>query len=150
MIIMIITMNHFFKARFPRKKNGFKAPMGNSGCFAPGKGSWDRVVLPNLQCMLGGFCVVFFSISIILWTLTWTTGSLTCAQMLMHAIAHRGCTDTVRECALKADTGRKISCRTGESNLRQRRAGPTLYQLSYIPELFLLSLFISISKKEKE
>ena len=45
----------------------------------------------------------------------------------------RGCTDTVRESALRVDSGRKIPCRTGESNLRQRRAGPVLYQLSYIP-----------------
>ena len=47
----------------------------------------------------------------------------------------RACTDTVRESALKVDWGRKIPCRTGESNLPQRRAGPTLYQLSYIPTL---------------
>ena len=53
--------------------------------------------------------------------------------MLMRAIAHEGCTDTVRESVLKVDSGRKILCRTGESNLRQRRAGPTFYQLSYIP-----------------
>ena len=61
----------------------------------------------------------------------------------MHAIAHGGCTDThVRESALKVDSGRKIPCRTGESNLRQRRAGPTLYQLSYIPSqpVFLILL----------
>ena len=45
----------------------------------------------------------------------------------------RGCTDTVRKSALKVDSGRKILCRTGESNLRRWRAGPTLYQLSYIP-----------------
>ena len=51
----------------------------------------------------------------------------------MHAIAHEGCADTVRESALNVDSGRKIPCRTGESNLRQWRAGPTLYQLSYIP-----------------
>ena len=44
----------------------------------------------------------------------------------------RGGTDTVRESALKADSGRKIPCRTGESNLPQRRAGPMFYQLSYI------------------
>ena len=44
-----------------------------------------------------------------------------------------GYTDTVRESALKVGSGRKIHCRAGESNLRQRRAGPTLYQLSYIP-----------------
>ena len=40
-------------------------------------------------------------------------GSLTCAQMLMHAIAHECCRDTVRESALKVDSGRKIPCRTG-------------------------------------
>ena len=44
-----------------------------------------------------------------------------------------GCTDTVRESALKVDSGRKIPFGTGESNQRQRRAGPMLYQLSYIP-----------------
>ena len=53
--------------------------------------------------------------------------------MLVHAIAHDGCTDTVRESALKGNSWRKIPCRTGESNLPQRRAGSTLYQLSYIP-----------------
>ena len=34
-------------------------------------------------------------------------GLLTCAHMLMQAIAHGGCTDTVRESALKADSGRQ-------------------------------------------
>ena len=45
----------------------------------------------------------------------------------------RGCTDTVRlrESALKVDSGRNFSCRTGGLNLRLRRAGPTLYRLSY-------------------
>ena len=45
----------------------------------------------------------------------------------------RGCADTVRESAQKVDSGRKITCRTGESNLRRQRASPMLYQLSYIP-----------------
>ena len=45
----------------------------------------------------------------------------------------RGCTDTVKESALKVDSGRKIPCRTGESNRSRRRAGPMLYLLSYIP-----------------
>ena len=59
----------------------------------------------------------------------------------------RRCTDTIRESALKAVSGRKIPCRTGESNLRRRRAGPMLYQLSYIPttsraNLFFFLLFI--------
>ena len=74
-----------------------------------------------------------FSVSIIHRTLTWTTGSVTCAQMYMHAIAHGGVGTHVRESALKLDFGRKIPCRTGESNLRQQLAGPMLYQLSYIP-----------------
>ena len=43
-------------------------------------------------------------VSVIHRILTWTAGSLTCAQMLMHAIAHGG---TARECALKVDSGRK-------------------------------------------
>ena len=45
----------------------------------------------------------------------------------------RGRTDTLRESALKVDSGRKIPCRTGELNLRRQRAGPMFYQLSYIP-----------------
>ena len=43
----------------------------------------SRASQPNVH----GGC---FSVSIIHQTLTWTTGSLTCAQMLMYAIAHRG------------------------------------------------------------
>ena len=31
-----------------------------------------------------------FSVSIIHQTLTWTTGSLTCVYILMHAVAHEG------------------------------------------------------------
>ena len=45
----------------------------------------------------------------------------------------RGCTDTEREPALTVGSVKNIPFRTGESNLRQRRAGATLYQLSYIP-----------------
>ena len=67
-----------------------------------------------------------FSVSIIHRTLTWTKGYLTCAQMLMHATAHGGVRTHVRESALKVDSGRKISCRTGESNLHQWHDGPTL------------------------
>ena len=79
-----------------------------------------------------------FSVSIIHRTLTWTTGSLTCDVNACDRT--QGCTDTVRESALKADLGRKIARRTGESNLRQRRADPTLYQLSYIPTPLQLSI----------
>ena len=38
---------------------------------------------------------------------------------LMHTITHGGCTNIVRESALKADSGRKDPRRTGESNPRQ-------------------------------
>ena len=54
-------------------------------------------------------------------------GSLTWAMMLGHAIADEGCTDIIRVC-----TGRKILCRTGDSNPRQYCAwlfGRTLYPL---------------------
>ena len=77
-----------------------------------------------------------FSVSIIHRTLTWTTGSSACARVNACECT-QGCTDTVRGSALKVDFGRKNPCRTGESNLRHRRAGPTLYQLSYIPSFFL-------------
>ena len=60
-------------------------------------------------------------------------GYSTCAEMLMNMIAHGVCMDAIREFALKVDSGRKILRRTGESNMCQRRADPTLYQLSYIP-----------------
>ena len=45
----------------------------------------------------------------------------------------QGCTDTIRESALKVDSGRKILCRSRELNLHWRRASWMLYRLSYIP-----------------
>ena len=51
----------------------------------------------------------------------------------MHAIALRGCADTVRESALKVDSRRKIPCGSGESNLGLQHLSPVLCQLSYIP-----------------
>ena len=65
-------------------------------------------------------------------------------MVLVHTIAHWGCTDTVRESTLKVDFWRKILCRTGESNPRQYCAwlfGPTLYKLSYPPISFVLSIW---------
>ena len=44
-----------------------------------------------------------------------------------------GCMDTIKESALKVDSGRKIPCCTGESSLCQQHAGQMLYQLSYTP-----------------
>ena len=59
-----------------------------SGCSSRGKPAATESRHPTYGAT-GYFCV-----SIIHRTLTWTTGSLACAQMLMHAMAHRGCTDT--------------------------------------------------------
>ena len=55
----------------------------------------------------------------------------------------RGCTVTVRESALKFDSGRKIPCRTRESHLRQRRAGPALSQLRCIPIIIIITIIIT-------
>ena len=53
--------------------------------------------------------------------------------MLMRAIA-RGDVQTLSESLRRKLTlGGKFPLRSGESNLRQRRAGPMLYQLSCIP-----------------
>ena len=46
---------------------------------------------------------------------------LTCAQMLMHAIAHGGCMKTIRESAMTEDCGIKIPCCKGKLNLGQYR-----------------------------
>ena len=51
----------------------------------------------------------------------------------VNGIALRGCSNIMRESALKVDCGRKIPCLTRELNLCQRYAGPTFCQLSYIP-----------------
>ena len=45
----------------------------------------------------------------------------------------RGCTDDVRESALKVDSGSKIPCGTEKLNLCWQHASPMLYQWSYIP-----------------
>ena len=57
----------------------------------------------------------------------WTTGFFTCAQMLKHATAQGGVQTPEEESALKVDSGRKIPCCTGESNLCQWRGSPMLY-----------------------
>ena len=74
-----------------------------------------------------------FSVSIIHQSLAWTTGSLTCAQMLMHAIAHKGVKTSWESLHWKLTLGEKIPCRTGKLKLCQWHASPMLYQLSYIP-----------------
>ena len=104
------------------------SPMGNSGCFPRGEPSATE---SRYRSTVHAGC---FSVSIIYHTLTWTTGSSTCPHNDVNACdCARGCTDTVRESAPKVDHRSKIPCRAGEPNLRERRAGPMLYQLSFIP-----------------
>ena len=76
-------------------------------------------------------------------------GILTCAQTLMHAIAHGGCMDTVKESAMEVDTGRKIPCHTGDSNPRQYCAGFSvgpLYPRSYPRSPSLVKLGVLVCK----
>ena len=70
---------------------------GKFGLLSTGKASCDRVALPNMLYMLG------VSVSIVHRTLTWTTGSLTCAPMLMYAIAHGSLQTRIKESVLKVD-----------------------------------------------
>ena len=93
-----------------------------------GKASCDRDTQPNLRCVLGVSVFHTSSNSDLdyspIFNVRTDVNACDCTRV---------CTDTFREFALKVDSGRKIPCRTGQSNLRQRRAGPTFYQLSYTP-----------------
>ena len=78
-------------------------------------------------------CVQYFCVSK-QWYSCQCLGFLMLAQMLMHVIAHMGCMDILRECALEAHSGRKIPCHNKESNPCKYCAclfSQTLYQLSY-------------------
>ena len=75
--------------------------VGNSGHL-----TWVRHSSRKSSATHSYQCVQYFSVSR-QWYSCQCLGFLTCTQMLMHAVAHGGCTDTVRESALKADSGRK-------------------------------------------
>ena len=72
-----------------------------------------------------------FSVSIFNQTLTWTAGSLTCAQMLMHAVAHWSVQThvckTKRVCT-ENWFWEKNPLPHWEWNLHQQCDGPMLYQ----------------------
>ena len=97
-------------------------------------------------------CVQCFRISK-QWYGCQTLEFVSCAQMLLHAIAHGGCTDTVRESALEVDFGRKIPCSTGYSNPRQYCVwlfSRTLYPLSYPWPLTRLTIQSSQTTRGEE
>ena len=75
----------------------------------------------------------YFSVSIFHRTLNMDYRSFNVRTDVNVCDCTRGCTDIVKESAPKVDSGRKIPCHTGESNLRQRRAGLMLYRVSYTP-----------------
>ena len=92
---------------------GFSASLslaGNSGRL-----TWVRHSSRESRSM----CTVFSCSQTVVWYGCQCLGLLTCAQMLVHATAHGGCTDSVTESALEVDSGRKIPCRTGDSSPRQ-------------------------------
>ena len=64
-------------------------------------------------------------------------GFLMCVQMLMYAIAHRGCTNIVRESAEKVELWRRVPCHT-------RRIEPT----SVLPVVFGLKTHTHTKKKK--
>ena len=113
-------------------------PWEKFGLSSPGKASCDTVALPNPRCMLGVLCFHNPPNSGV------NYGIFKVSRCNKACDCTRGCKDTVREPAPKVDSGRKILCRTGESNLRQRRAGPMLYQLSYVPTP--IALYKSLGK----
>ena len=62
-----------------------------------------------------------------------------CAQMLMHAGAHGGGTDTVRESALQVDSRSKLPCRAGDTNPRQYRLLLLAFQSNTLPARAIVS-----------
>ena len=126
-VLSFVTLKKKKKKLFTTVVSKWDSSHGTFGLLSPGKASYDRVELPNLRCMLG-----VFGVSIIQRTLTWTDRIFNVRTDVNACDCTRGCTDTVRESALKVDSGGKIPCHTGESNLRRQRARPTLYPLSYI------------------
>ena len=79
-----------------------------------GRLTWVRHSSPRSNTTYSYQCVQYFRVSK-QWYGCTCLGFLTCAQLLLHAIAH----GILRECALEADSGRIIPCRTGDSNPRQ-------------------------------
>ena len=103
------------------------SPMGNSGCLPRGKPAATESRYPTY-----GACWVFECFR------NAPNSDMDYGIFNAHTDVNacdctRGCADTVSESALKVDSGRKIPCRTGESNLRLRHAGPMLNKLSCIP-----------------
>ena len=96
------------------------SPIGISGCFPRGKPAATESCYPT-YCACSMFWCFYnppnSDMTYRIFNVRTDVNACDCT---------RGCTDTRRESALKVDSGRKIPCRTGESNVSQRSAGPTL------------------------
>ena len=97
---------------------------GKFWLLSPGKAICDSHAT---QPMVHAWCL---SVSIIYRTLAWTFNMCTDVNT---CDCTWGYMDTVRETALKVDSGRKMPPCTRELNLCQWCASPMLYQLNYIP-----------------
>ena len=93
-------------------------------------------------------CVQYFHVSK-QWYGCQCLGFLMCVQMLIHAIAHGGCTITVRESALKVGSGRKILCLTWDSNPCQYCALLTSSAVPHPWFLFMRSVQVRIATTAK-
>ena len=90
----------------------------------PQSSSWSFL---SLTVRAGYVCV-----AIIHRTLTWTPGSLSCAQMLMHAIAHRAVWTPKESLHWKLTLGRKSLAAPGNQACVEGLTVRCSYQLSYI------------------
>ena len=77
----------------------------------------------------------YVCVAIIHRTMTRTTGSLSCAHMFMHAIAHGGVRTPKESLHWNLTLGRKSLAAPGNRTCVSGLTGPMLYQLSYIPSL---------------
>ena len=100
---------------------------GKFGVFCPGKASCNSCAI---QPTVHAGC---FTVSVIHQTLDTDYSIFNMHTGVNVSDCTGGCTDYIREPALKVDSGRKIPCRTGESNLNEWPANLTLYHLSYLP-----------------
>ena len=101
--------------------------MGNSGCFPRGKPAATESRYPTYDACWVFYCFHNPPNSDMDYRIFNVRTDVNACDYA------RGCTYSVSESALKVDFRRKSPCRIGESNLRRRRAGQMLYQLSYIP-----------------
>ena len=103
----------------------FIVPCGKFGSPYPGKAQQ-----PQEQRYPLLWCVQYFHVSK-QWYGCQCLGCLTCAHMLTHAAAHGGCTDTVRESALKLTLGETSLATPRTQNTHTWLFSRTLYHLSY-------------------